>query len=179
MMDSIFKIITVIIVALLLIVSGLVIIQTEENEKTGDTKAPVIVSVTGDIEGTTGKIVLITTTFSDNANVTDATLFYKATSSNKWENVSILSGSAEIQIPSSPVEDIFYYVTVDDAAGNGPVGNPSNDGSKYFTITVTEPIVELSHNVFVEEATGSWCPNCPAVGEVLNDLYKTGDWGGR
>ncbi len=52
--------------------------------------------------------------------------------------MSILGGSAGIVIPSNSVESWYYYVTVDDAAGTGPVGNPSVDGSMYFTVSVTD-----------------------------------------
>lgn len=175
MMKTLLKAILVIIVAILLIGSGYVIFLTGEDEEK-DTKAPVIDSVTGDTEGTSGKIVTILAAFSDNENVTVATLYYKAKSSDAWKDMSILSGSADLNIPISPVEDIYYYVVVDDAAGNGPVGSPSVDGSEFYTITVTEKIIELDHYVFIEEATTTWCTNCPNVAEILHELYDSGEY---
>jgi hypothetical protein len=67
-------------------------------------------------------------------------------------------------------------VTVDDAAGNGPVGDPSVDGNKFYTITVTEEIIDLDHYVFVEEATTTWCTNCPNVAEALHELYTSKEY---
>jgi len=169
------KVIAVIIIAVFLLSSGYIVLNVDEDGKK-DTTAPTIDSITGDTEGTSGKIITISADFSDNINVTIATLYYKTASTNSWNDISILSGSAEIEIPSKPIEDIYYYVIIDDAAGNGPVGNPSDDGSKFYTISVSENIVELTHYAFVEEATTTWCVNCPNVADVLHELYESGDY---
>jgi len=174
-MKALVKVVLVIIISILLISSGYVIFLTGEDEEK-DTKAPVIDSVTGDAEGTAGKIVTILAEFSDNENVTVATLYYKTQSSGAWNDMSILSGSADLMIPESPVEDVYYYIIVNDEADNGPVGDPSIDGSEFYTITVTEEIVELDHYVFIEEATTTWCTNCPNVAEALHELYESDDY---
>ena len=103
-----------------------------------DDDQPVIDTVTGDTSGTTGETTTISATFHDNIGVTVATLYYKSASAGSYSSMSILSGSAGILIPEYSVESWYYYVTVDDAAGTGPVGKPSTDGSTHFTITVSD-----------------------------------------
>jgi len=66
-------------------------------------------------------------------------------------------------------------VTINDEAGNGPIGDPSIDGSKYYTITVSNPTEDLKHFVFIEEGTATWCNNCPKVAEILHELYTSGN----
>ena len=116
-------------------------------------------------------------TFSDNINVTNATIFYKTASANNWSFTSILSGSVNIYIPKNSDEDWYYYVTIDDAAGNGPVGDPSTNGSAYYTITVSDNgnngDNEFVHRVFIEEATATWCAPCTQVAAILHDLHET------
>jgi len=176
-MTLIYKILTVLIVVILLISLLYVIFSTEEEiEKDSDNKSPRIDFVTGDTTGTTGKITTIEATFSDNVNVTKATLYYKAASAETWSDVSILSGSADIEIPSNSAENWYYYVVVDDEAGNGPVGDPSVDGSVFYIIDVKRNIEDLVHNVFIEEATATWCNACPKVAKILHDLEETGEF---
>jgi len=103
-----------------------------------DSIAPVISSITGSTTGTTGETTTITTSFSDNIGVSEATLYYKSASAGGYSSTSILSGSADILLPIDSVEEWYYYVTVDDSAGNGPVGDPSVDGSMYYTISVSD-----------------------------------------
>ena len=103
-----------------------------------DNDPPSIDSITGNTVGTTGETTTIDVTFSDNIGVTTATLYYKTASASSWSSKSILGGSAGIDIPLDSVESWYYYVTVDDAAGNGPVGDPSTDGSVYYIITVSD-----------------------------------------
>jgi hypothetical protein len=62
---------------------------------------------------------------------------------------------------------------VDDAAGNGPIGEPSTDGSQFYTITVQTGDENLIHTVFIEEATATWCNNCPNIATILHNLYET------
>ena len=103
-----------------------------------DNDLPSIDSITGNTVGTTGETTTISATFSDNIGVTVATLYYKTASAGSYSSTSILSGSAGIAIPLNSIESWYYYVTVDDAAGTGPVGNPSVDGSVYYTVTVSD-----------------------------------------
>lgn len=174
-MKTIFKIIAVFIVAILIISSAYVAINLGDTEE-DDTTPPTIDEITGDTVGIVGKITTIYVTFSDNKNVTLATIYYKSSDSELWEAESILSGSFDITIPSDSDNDWYYFVTVDDAAGNGPVGDPSNDGSIYYTISVSENIEELTHTVFIEEATGETCKYCPGVSELIHELYNSGDY---
>jgi len=176
-MRLLFKIITILIVAILVLSSVyIVFFLKEDNDKLNDTTPPTIGTITGNLNGTSGKIVTVFITFSDNENVTEADIYYKSANSEEWKIGSILSGSFDIEIPSNSDDNWYYYVTVNDAAGNGPVGNPSNDGSIYYIITVTESAEDLVHTVFIEEATAQWCIYCPAVGEVIHDLYKSGNY---
>ncbi len=78
---------------------------------------------------TAGQIATVSAIFTDNVNATEATLYYTIEGLTTWNTLSLLNGSATISIPSDTTADYFYYITVDDAAGNGPVGEPSTDGS--------------------------------------------------
>ncbi len=35
---------------------------------------------------------------------------------------------------------------------------------------------EYLHTVFIEEGTAEWCNNCPAVADILHELYTSGDY---
>ena len=177
-MDYKIKIISIIIIAILLIsIYFIFFYDTEEH----DEEAPVIDYVSGNIDVYSGEIARINVTFSDNVEVTNATIFYKKETSTEWSSESILNGSINISIPLDPIEDWYYYITIDDAAGNGPVGDPSVNGSIYYVITVTDSNNNnnqngnYSHIVFVEEGTGTWCSNCPAVAEVIHDMFDPDD----
>lgn len=176
-MKGIVKLSTILIVVILVISSIYIVFYLDDGDENGesDTIPPTIDTITGDTTGTTGKITTITVTFTDNVNVTTATIYYKSANSEEWKNASILSGSSDIEIPSNSDDEWHYYITVDDVAGNGPVGNPSNDGSVYYTITVTENVEDLVHTVFIEEASGEHCAYCPGVSEVIHDLFKSGN----
>ena len=162
-----------IIVIIILIFSAFIIYSSGNNFI--DNSPPSIVC-TGNTTGTAGKITKIEATFSDNKNVTEAIIYFKSASASKWNFSSILSGSYDIEIPKNPIEDWYYYITVDDEAGNGPIGDPSIDGSSFYIISVKEDKKELIHNVFIEEGTGTWCYNCPEVANSLHELYESGEY---
>lgn len=148
-----------------------------DHQNQNDTEPPTITFVTGNTNVIAGQTVTITASFSDNVAVTEATLYYKPADASSWYSVSILSGTVSLSIPSAATENYYYYVTVNDAAGNGPVGNPSVDGSIYYTIIVQPSGGDhgnetLTHTVFMEEATATWCTNCPPVADILNSLYE-------
>jgi hypothetical protein len=143
-----------------------------------DTEPPTITFVTGDTAVIAGQTVTISAEFSDNVAVTEAIVYYKPADASSWTNASILSGYVTISIPSTDIQNYYYYVMVNDAAGNGPVGDPSTDGSIYYTITVQPAGGDhgnetLTHTVFVEEATATWCTNCPNVANILSSLYES------
>jgi hypothetical protein len=177
------KILVILIVGILLSASAYVIFYTGENtdnnnQVASDTEPPTITFVTGNVTTNAGQAVTILASFSDNVNVTQAMLYYKNAGSTSWTEVSILSGTASIPIPSSATSNYYYYVTVNDAAGNGPVGKPSADGSTYYIITVSPQNggggnENLTHTVLVEEATATWCTNCPTVANILHSLYES------
>jgi thiol-disulfide isomerase/thioredoxin len=168
--------IAAIFIVVILISTIFFVFNNLDEKKTIDEEAPSIDSITGDTTGTTGKITTIDVSFSDNENVTEAFIYYKSASASNWNSNSILSGSFDIQIPKSPIEDWYYYITIDDAAGNGPVGNPSIDGGIFYTISVKEDRKELIHNVFIEEGTTTWCHNCPKVANILHELYESSNY---
>ena len=114
--------------------------------------------------------------FSDNIKVTEAILYYRKASDVNWNGISIINGSADIDIPQDPIEDWYYYVTVNDDANNGPVGDPSDDGSVYYTIKVLADNQDIVHYVFIEEATATWCEYCPVISDILYDLYNSGEY---
>lgn len=173
-MKLIFKAAVLMLIALLIVVSTYVIFFTDEDE---DNESPTIDTITGNTTGTAGKITTIYVTFSDNIDVTEAILYYKTASEASWSSTSIINGSDDIVIPSNSKENWQYYVTVNDAANNGPIGNPSTDGSSYYTITVSEDEddEDLAHYVFIEEGTLTSCSSCPYVAEILHDLYDPDD----
>ena len=175
------KIIAVLIVAILIVSSVYVVFYLDDEDNnpantSSDTIPPTIDSITGNTTGSTGKITSISVTFSDNEEVTLAMIFYKSANDETWIAESVLSGRLDVEIPPDSDDDWYYYVTIDDEAGNGPVGDPSTDGSVYFTITVTETVEELVHTVFIEEATGETCEFCPGVSEVIHELYNSGEY---
>lgn len=174
-MKRLLYLIATIIVAIILISSAFVILYYSGNNVT-DNIPPSIKSKTGNTTGTTGKITTIEVTFSDNKNVTEAIIYYKSSRASKWNSSSIISGRYNIEIPKNSSEDWYYYVTANDEAGNGPVGDPSKDGSSFYIISVKEDKKELVHNVFIEEGTGTWCSNCPKVANILHDLYESGKY---
>jgi len=172
-------IIIIFIVGILLGASAYVILYTSDNDNNNnggnDIESPQIDDIAGNLTVTAGQTVTITALFSDNVNVTVATLYYKVASSTSWDSISILSGSASISIPSSTTSNYHYYITIDDDAGNGPIGQPSVDGTTFYIITVTHNGGEenFTHTVFVEEATATWCNNCPNVANILHAIYET------
>ncbi len=174
-MKRLLFLVATIIVTIIIITSVFIIFSSSDNNLIDNIK-PSIVNKTGNTTGTTGKITTIEVIFSDNINVTEAIIYFKSASDSTWNSSSIISGRYNIEIPKSPVEDWYYYITVNDEAGNGPVGEPSIDGSSFYTISVKEDKKELVHNVFIEEGTGTWCINCPKVANILHELYESGKY---
>ena len=168
--------ISIIIIVILIISAAYIVFFT--NGEDVDNDPPKITNITGDISGKKGDTISIYVTFSDNIKVTSAKIYYKQITDNEWISKSILNGSVDILLNSN--KNLNYFVTVDDAAGNGPVGKPSSDGSVYFTITVHEDETDddgrYIRNVFVEEGTLTNCKFCPIVAEWLYDLYSSGDY---
>lgn len=165
----------------------------EENPEPSDTLAPSITASTGDTMGDAGTPVTITTTFSDNVAVTSAKLYYKPATALAWSSKSILSGSTILSLPANSNESWFYYIAVDDAAGNGPIGDPSADGTSYYTIMVMNTPLNppydndtngnngnntqnYSRFVFIELGTKIVCSECPKISIILNELYNSGDY---
>jgi hypothetical protein len=202
-MKTFLKIAILIIVSILFVSSGYAILfigttnQTNDNKEQTkepiDTLSPIITSITGDATTASGNMMTISTTFTDDASVTSAKLYYKPAGALAWSSKSILSGTADISLPSDSNESWYYYMTVDDAAGNGPVGDPSTDGSLYYIITVINDASippddndsnggtgnstqNYSRFVFVELGTKIVCSECPKISVIMNDLYKSGNY---
>ena len=181
-MRPLIKIIAILIVIILIASSVYAVVSfggnggDNNNPGNKDEIPPTIESITRDTDGSTGKITSISVNFSDNVEVTVALIIFKTMNAGEWNSASILSGSYDLAIPSDSDDDWYYYVTADDAAGNGPVGDPSTDGTSYYTITVTETVEELVHTVFIEEATGETCVNCPGVSALMHEFYESGDY---
>jgi hypothetical protein len=168
-------VIIIIILGLLLGASAYIILYT------GDTEPPQFHDITGNITIKAGQTAAISASFSDNFNVTVATVYYKNADAIRWESKSIMNGSIFLDIPANMTTDYYYYITIDDAAGNGPVGNPSKDGSQYYVITVipagdNQGNETFLHTVFIEEATATWCTNCPTVANILHSLYESNQY---
>jgi hypothetical protein len=205
-MNTPIKVILLVAVSVILVSSGYTILFTGQTTKTNtsenndtekpepsDTLAPSITASTGDTMADAGTPVTITTTFSDNVAVTSAKLYYKPATALAWSSKSILSGSAILPFPADSNESWYYYIQIDDAAGNGPIGDPSTDGSSYYTIVVmNEPMNPPDDNdtngnngnntqnysrfVFIELGTKIVCSECPKISIILNELYNTGNY---
>jgi hypothetical protein len=173
-------VIIIFIIGILLGASAYVIVYTGDNTDNNnggkDTEPPQFDDIIGNLTVIAGQAATITVLFSDNVDVTVATLYYKSAGSTSWNSISILSGSASINIPSGATSNYYYYITVDDAAGNGPIGNPSTDGTNYYTITVKPNEENLIHTVFIEESTSVNCRYCPNVGTILDKLESSHDY---
>ena len=172
--------------------SGLEYIDQAQNEG-NDSIAPTITFVTGNLSGQAGTMITVTTTFLDNIAVTSAKLFYKPAAAVAWSTKSILSGSSTLSLPVDSNESWYYYILIDDEEGNGPVGNPSVDGSSFYTITVlntpqyppddndtnddeADNTQNSSRFVFIELGTKIVCSECPKVSIILNELYSSGHY---
>ena len=156
-----------------------------------DILPPTINSVTGSITQKAGESTNITIKSSDNVGVISAKLYYRPASALRWSSTSILSGNASISLPADTIENWYYYVIIDDAAGNGPIGNPSIDGSLYYTITVipnSETNMSNQSNkglfqhdstithVLFEVGTKVVCSECPKVTGILDEMFKSGNY---
>jgi thiol-disulfide isomerase/thioredoxin len=42
--------------------------------------------------------------------------------------------------------------------------------------TMPSTTSEFTHNVFIEEGTTTWCPNCPNAAEALYSLYNNSEY---
>jgi len=188
--------------SIILISSGYAVLLTgqtspknnnQENQDLNDILAPTITSVPGDLMGDAGTTITITTIFSDNVAVTSAKLYYRPATALAWSSKSILSESATLPLPPDTNESWYYYIIVDDAAGNGPIGDPSIDGSSYYTIMVKntplppsddnhtndgngDNIQNYSRFVFIELGTKIVCSECPKISIILNEIYNSGDY---
>ena len=200
------KVIILVAVSVVLVSSGCIFLLMElptqspisedndqNNNGLNDTLAPTITYITGDLIGDAGSTLTITTMFFDNVAVTSAKLYYRPATALAWSSKSILSGSANLPLPVGSNESWYYYVTVDDTVSNGPIGDPSSDGSSYYTITVINtPMNPPDYNdtndnddnneqnysrfVFIELGTKIVCSECPKISVILNDLYNSGDY---
>ena len=166
--------IIIILLGFLLGASAYIVMYTGDGEGS-DTQPPQITFTSGNFSVTAGQTAIITAIFIDNVKVTEATIYYNTAASTIWNSLSLLNGSVSIDIPLGTSDDYYYYITVDDAAGNGPVGAPSIDGSEVFTITVKQNSddEDFTHYVFVEESTSVTCQYCPNVGAILEDLESS------
>ncbi len=166
-------IIIIILLGLLLGASAYIVMYTVDGGS--DTQPPQITFTSGNFTVTAGQTATITAVFTDNVKVTVATLYYSIDETALWNNLSILNGSVSINIPAGTTDNYFYYIIVDDAAGNGPVGAPSIDGTSVFTITVKQNNgqEDFTHYVFVEESTSVNCRYCPNVGAILEKLESS------
>jgi len=163
-------------VIVILIISSIYIIFFTKSEGI-DNKPPEFISVTGNISGKKGDTINIYIKYSDNIEVTSALLYYKTVSESDWTTKLIINGSVDLSLDSN--KDIIYFVTIDDKAGNGPIGNPSTDGSTYYTITVHKDEGDTSEyirHVLVEEGASNNCKFCPIIAKWLYELYESDDY---
>ena len=146
---------------------------------TVETVAPSIDSVTGSTTGTTGETTTISATFSDNVGVTNATMHYMMLGSS-WQSKSILSGSADIDVPSDSTTVWYYYVTVNDSADNG---DRSPSGIGWFAVLITDNDATIFSDIPTTHPTEGEDYNFTivvsdniAVDEVYLNYYFSGSW---
>jgi hypothetical protein len=164
-------------IAIIIIISGISIYYFWD---TSEDKEPLeITAITGNISAKQGQYTMITVNFSDVQQISSALIFYRKESQTIWNNASIISGSYSISIPREGLDNWHYYVVVYDKDETEPIGNPSIDGSVYYTITVSlaDPNDEqLVHTVFIEKATSTTCRYCPYVADKIHQLYTSGNY---
>ena len=78
---------------------------------------------------------------------------------------AIFNPEINIAYAQPPIQDKFESHFVDATAGAIPGETNSNIQNENFT-----------HTVFIEEATATWCPYCPAMANALNNIYLSGDY---
>jgi len=168
-------IVTLILVSIL---AGSLLLSDNTNEQ--DTQPPTLTVISKNFTMYQGEQKQISIEFSDNTNVTEATLFYRKENDVNWQSSSILSKSYTITVSSDETKNFYYYVTVNDKAENGPIGDPSTDGSRFYIITVlknsnSDDGENIQRSVFVEEGTATWCSNCPEAAEAIHNAYEKQD----
>jgi hypothetical protein len=181
---------------ILLFVCGIIYLlyfsHSEPLAEDTDVIPPEITSITGDLIGTAGQSTVISVAFSDDIGVTSAEIFYRPASVMRWSSKSVIGGNVSIILPSDPPESLFYFIVVDDAAGNGPIGDPSADGSLYYTITVLNATdgdnddgsdngddtnQTYTRFAFVELPKPKIsCSECPKIAAMVDELYDSGDY---
>lgn len=168
----------VVTVILVTIIAGSLLLSDDTSEQ--DTQPPTLTVISKNFTMYQGEQKQISIEYSDNTNVTEATLFYKRETDDNWQSTSILSKSYSFTVSSDETKNYYYYVTVNDQAENGPVGDPSTDGSRFYMITVlknsnSDDGENIKRAVFVEEATATWCSNCPEASEAIHNSYEQQD----
>ena len=166
------------IAAIIIVVTAATLLSSDEEKDT----TPPKLSIDQKIYVTDGdETITINATFSDNVKVTVAKIFYKKITDQDFKSGSIINGSYELYIPYDEGIDWEFYVIVNDAAGNGPVGDPSIDGSDTYEIIVVDRNDNDNSNnetynrfVFVEECSAVACSNCPAVSDSIHELSEEG-----
>lgn len=84
----------------------------------------------------------------------------------------LLVSASAVFLFSSPKKNSLTPVEIKFGASE-PIIPPSNDdNSTQNGGNNTETV----HNVFIEEGTATWCPNCPEIAEILHELYESVDY---
>jgi thiol-disulfide isomerase/thioredoxin len=162
-------------IILVILLTGSLLLMS--NDSSIDTSPPTLNVISKDFSVYQGEQAQIEINFSDNKKVTEATLHYRKETDTKWQTVSIVNKSYSIVIPDDETKNYHYFVTITDKAGNGPIGQPSTNGSKFYIISVltssnSENNITINRAVFIEEATATWCSNCPDAAEIIHSAYE-------
>ena len=78
---------------------------------------------------------------------------------------TVFNPVANIGYANPPESMPFEAYYVDATAAAYPNQTGSNLRNEQYT-----------HNVFIEEGTGTWCPSCPPMAEVLHNISKMGEY---
>lgn len=172
-----FHYLVIIVAAIIILIAALFIVTNEIDET-----APILEVITKDISTYEGDVITIEVNFSDNDKVSYAKIFYKRVIDANFSSKSIINKTANISIPEGSGEDWEYYVIINDPSGNGPIGDPSINGSETYDILVlkkddgTNESDEYQRYVFIEECSYESCSNCPDVSDSLHKLYESGKY---
>ena len=78
--------------------------------------------------------------------------------------------NATIQNPTHSYETAGTYTVT--LRVNDSYGHIGIDTAQ---VTITNP-VQGNHTVLLEEGTATWCVNCPAVAQILHEMYESGEY---
>ncbi len=108
----------------------------------------------------------------------------EAVSSDPQDTFQIsITWNGDVTEQNAIVMAVVYNSESHQGYAHPPSGNPFTAYYTDATAAATpgntgynEVTEDFTHTVFVEEATASWCPYCPAMADTLYAIYNSGDY---